>query len=96
VSSSPSDTKVTLKRLKGCYSFSNWGTVTNISITQTSSPTAIEFDACVAIPCGDTENHCYIHTRAKTIYMFADPATGWSKHRYEGGHSPCYVWSVIR
>jgi hypothetical protein len=40
-----------------------------MGIAQTSSPTSIEFDACVAIPCGDLENQHYIQTRAETIYV---------------------------
>jgi hypothetical protein len=49
----------------GCYSFSIWET---ISITQTS-PLAIEFNACVVMPCGDLENQCYIYTRAEIIHI---------------------------
>jgi hypothetical protein len=48
--------------------------LTTINITQTSSPIAVEFDACIGMPCGDLENQCYTQTRAKTIYMCADPA----------------------
>jgi hypothetical protein len=55
--------------------------LTTIGIAQTSSPIYIEFDACIIIPCGDLEDQCYIQTRAKTTYMFADPVPGYEKGR---------------
>jgi hypothetical protein len=73
----------------GCYSFSIWET---ISITQTS-PLAIEFNACVVMPCGDLENQCYIYTRAEIIHICVQtPPTFNSKSSYEGGCSP---WDVM-
>jgi hypothetical protein len=48
--------------------------LTTISIAQTSSSLAIEFDACILMLCGDLENQCYIQTKAGTIYLFADHA----------------------
>jgi hypothetical protein len=34
--------------------------ITTISVPQASSPITIKFDACLAIPCGNLKNQCYI------------------------------------
>jgi hypothetical protein len=58
VSSSTSNTKGTIIGL--LFLFHLEDCLTTISVTQTSYPIAIGFDACFVIPSGDLKNHHYI------------------------------------
>jgi hypothetical protein len=93
----PSNTKITLKSpVTGLLFLFHLGNcLTTIGVAQISSPISIEFDACVVIPWGDLENQGYIQTRAKTIYMYADPVPGYKNGSYEGGYCPCHAWDMM-
>jgi hypothetical protein len=51
---------------------------------------AIEFEACIVMPCGDLDNQHYIQARVKTTYMCTGPTPFYLKGSYEGGDTPCY------
>jgi hypothetical protein len=47
--------------------------ITTISVPQASSPIIVKFDTCLAIPCGNLKNKCYIQGLEIYIHMWPSP-----------------------
>jgi hypothetical protein len=90
MSSTPGDTRVTLKRLVGLLFLLHLrNCITTVSVPQASSPITVKFDACLAILCGNLNNQCYIQDSEIYVCLWPGPSSCcWNNHTSQYNDPP--------